>query len=262
MRRLKLRPTDSDIASWHRRLSPLTHQIIISGDLNEDPALAKAQLAEWQTAGITHILDTRDEWTDEKFVAEHAPDITYGWFGTHDDGTRQPDHWFDDGLAFALEALVSPNAVLLVHCHLGINRGPSMAYRILLGLRWNPAQALDTIRTARPIAGIRYADDALNHYRHANTLRRSRVLERRESEKGPGRECRPEWQLSTAHISPATQEGSTKVANDKCQTYRNRKSETPVRDWPKNLQRERYRTLTGHEPTNADMGMVLDPNLL
>jgi hypothetical protein len=173
MRTLKPTPTWSDIASWHRRLSPITNQLIISGDLNEDPALATVQLAEWQQAGITHILDTREEWTDEAFVAEHAPDITYGWFGTHDNGTPQPDQWFADGLAFALEALATPNAVLLVHCHMGINRGPTMGYRILLELGWNPDYALDAIRAARPIAEIRYQKDAINHCNRSNDRRRS-----------------------------------------------------------------------------------------
>ena len=173
MRRLNLRPIHSDIASWHRRLSPLTDQLIISGDLNEDPTLAKVQLTEWQQAGITHILDTREEWTDEAFVAEHTPDITYGWFGTHDNGTPQPDQWFTDGLAFALEALATPNAVLLVHCHMGINRGPSMAYRILLELGWNPDDAFDAIRAARPIANMRYQKDATNHHNRSNDRQRS-----------------------------------------------------------------------------------------
>jgi len=167
MRTLKLTPTYFDITRWHRRLSPLTNQLVISGDLNEDPTLATIQLAEWQHAGITHILDTREEWTDEAFVAEHAPEITYGWFGTHDNGTPQPDQWFDDGLAFAIEALQNPDAVLLVHCHMGINRGPSMAYRILLELGWHPEDAFETIRAARPIAEIRYEKDALNHYRRS-----------------------------------------------------------------------------------------------
>ena len=37
-----------------------------------------------------------------------------------------------------------------------------MAFAILLALGWNPADALDAIRTARPIAGIIYADQALD----------------------------------------------------------------------------------------------------
>lgn len=160
----------SDITLWHRRLCPVTHGIIISGDLAEDPDQAVRQLDRWQRAGITHVLDTRSEWSDEELVAEHAPDIVYGWVGTDDDGAAQPDSWFDDGLAFAVDALSHPDAVLLVHCHMGINRGPSMAYRILLESGWDPIEALDAIRQARPIVDIAYAADALGHYHRRHRI--------------------------------------------------------------------------------------------
>ena len=159
-----------DLTQWHRQLCPLTDGIIISGDLSEDPDQAVQQLDRWDQAGITHVLDTRLEWSDEELVAEHAPDIVYGWIGTDDDGNAQPDEWFDAGLAFSADALSSPDAVLLVHCHMGINRGPSMAYRILLESGWEPIEALDAIRDARPIADIGYAGDALNHYHRSHSV--------------------------------------------------------------------------------------------
>jgi protein-tyrosine phosphatase len=61
------------------------------------------------------------------------------------------------GLVFAETAFESPNGKLLVHCAMGINRGPSMAFRILLELGWEPLAALEAIRSARPIADIGYA---------------------------------------------------------------------------------------------------------
>ncbi len=159
-----------DMAQWHRQLCPVTDGIIISGDLSEDPDQAVRQLHGWQQAGITHVLDTRVEWSDEELVAEHAPDIVYGWIGTDDDGDTKPDEWFDAGLAFSSDALSDPDAVVLVHCHMGINRGPSMAYRILLESGWDPIDALDAIRDARPIADIGYAEDALNHYHRSHAV--------------------------------------------------------------------------------------------
>ena len=153
-----------DVAGWHRRLGILTDQIIISGDLSENPAEAAKQVDHWERVGITHVLDTRSEWSDKDLVADLSPGIVYGWIPTDDYGEPQPDTWFDDGVAFATEALVEPDAVVLVHCHMGINRGPSMAYRILLELGWDPIEALDAIRNARPIADIAYAGDALNHF--------------------------------------------------------------------------------------------------
>jgi dual specificity phosphatase 3 len=100
-------------------------------------------------------------------VAQHAPVIVYGWVGADDAGRPQADEWFDAGLEFATEALRGSEAVLLVHCHMGINRGPTMAYRILLERGVDPIEALDVIRSARPIADIGYAADALDHY-HRN----------------------------------------------------------------------------------------------
>lgn len=170
-----------DLDLWHRQLCPLTDGIVVSGDLSEDPDQAVQQLKRWQKAGITHVLDTRLEWSDEELVAEHAPDIVYAWIGTDDDGVAKPDEWFDAGLAFSSDALSDPDAVLLVHCHMGINRGPSMAYRILLESGWEPIAALDAIKEARPIADVGYAGDALNHYHRNHNIpapRRTRDWDR------------------------------------------------------------------------------------
>jgi protein-tyrosine phosphatase len=163
-------PLYGDTTYWHRRLCPIADQIVISGDLEEDEVRAIAQLRTWTDAGVTHILDTRSEWSDADLVADNAPEIVYGWIGTDDAGLPQSDEWFDAGVAFAKEALGDPGSVLLVHCHMGINRGPSMAYRVLLEQFWDPIDALDTIRDARPIAAIAYASDALDHYHRSHEI--------------------------------------------------------------------------------------------
>ena len=157
-------PWYSETTHWHRRLCPLTEQIVISGDLHENPERAVEQLHGWKEAGISHILDTRIEWSDAELVAENAPEMVYGWIGSDDAGLPQSDEWFDEGVAFALRALGDPGSIVLIHCHMGINRGPSMAYRVLLEYGWDAIEALDAIREARPIADIAYASDALDHY--------------------------------------------------------------------------------------------------
>jgi hypothetical protein len=43
-----------------------------------------------------------------------------------------------------------------------------MAFRILLESGWDPIDALQAIRDARPIADIAYATDALNHYHRSH----------------------------------------------------------------------------------------------
>ena len=82
-----------------------------------------------------------------------------------------PGEWFEDLTAWAVDALDDPDARLLVHCHMGVNRGPSAAFAILLALGWDPFDALDAIRDARPIAYIAYAEDVLawHHDRHGAT---------------------------------------------------------------------------------------------
>jgi dual specificity phosphatase 3 len=69
-----------------------------------------------------------------------------------------------------LEALDHPDAQLLAHCHMGTNRGPSIASAILLRTGMDPVAALTAIRAARPIAAIAYDGDALDWWnRAANT---------------------------------------------------------------------------------------------
>jgi dual specificity phosphatase 3 len=169
----------ANIEEWHRRLCPVTPQIIISGDLSDDISRALGQIDGWKRAGISHVLDTRIEWSDEDLVAQHAPDIVYGWIGADDAGLPQADEWFDAGLEFAVEALSDSEAILLVHCHMGINRGPTMAYRILLEDGHDPIEALEVIRSSRPIADIGYAADALDHYHRSHeTPQDTRVHDR------------------------------------------------------------------------------------
>ena len=140
----------------------VTTRVATGGDLPADEAGALADLADLTAAGITHVIDNRLEWNDEAFVAFHAPAVHYLHNGVDDAGQRMPDSWFDRGVAFALAALTDPKARVLAHCHMGINRGPSMTYAILLALGTDPVEAIDAIRRARPIAAVGYAEDALD----------------------------------------------------------------------------------------------------
>lgn len=160
---------------WHRRLCPVADWLVLSGDLHELRHRAEAQLENWRAAGITAIIDVREEWTDAELVAEVAPGLQYWHVGTHDDGSRQDDAWFDAGLDAYRAAMTEPGARLLVHCHMGINRGPSMGFRLLLEAGERPVAALEAIRRARPIAAIAYAGDAMDHFhRSTNAPRRAR----------------------------------------------------------------------------------------
>jgi hypothetical protein len=138
----------------------------LPSDLGEEAMLAG--LAEFQDAGITDILDNRIEWSDEQFIRTHAPNLGFLWNGADDVGQLMPDDWFDAGVGFALKALEDPGAQVLAHCHMGINRGPSMAFAILLGTGMDPVAALAAIREARPIAAIAYDGDALDWWHRAD----------------------------------------------------------------------------------------------
>ena len=92
---------------WQRRLSPVTPWLMLSGDLHHLRHRAEAQIETWRAAGITTVIDVREEWNDEDLVAELAPDLGYWHLGTHDDGVRQADAWFDSGLEAYREAIAA-----------------------------------------------------------------------------------------------------------------------------------------------------------
>lgn len=146
----------------HANASQVTPQLWVGGDLEtRSPTLALVQLNELGDAGITAIVDARLEWNDETWVAQAKPGIDYLWLGVDDAGQKMPDLWFDTGTDHVLAALNGGETVL-VHCHMGINRGPSMGFAAMLALGWDPIDALDRIRQCRPIAYVGYAEDALD----------------------------------------------------------------------------------------------------
>jgi protein-tyrosine phosphatase len=145
-------------------------------DLPERLDEALADIRAWQELGITHVVDNRMEWDDSELVTLHAPGIRYLHNGIDDIGQEMPDEWFDAGVGFVLAALSEPDTKVLVHCHMGINRGPSLAYASLLALDWDPIEAMTAIRSVRPIAAVGYAGDALDwHHRAWRVSRREQL---------------------------------------------------------------------------------------
>lgn len=141
--------------------SVVTPQLWVGGSLHTWRGLgAEEQLAELTSAGLTHVLDVRKEWSDEDWLRERAAGVEYLHLGVDDAGQRMRDEWFDEGTAFVSDALVSGDAKVLVHCHMGINRGPSMGFACLLTQGWEPVAALTAIHRARDIAWMDYAEDA------------------------------------------------------------------------------------------------------
>ncbi|MDQ3104215.1 MAG: dual specificity protein phosphatase family protein [Actinomycetota bacterium] len=150
----------------------VTPRLLVGGDLDYDDDHAAAQLAELVAVGVTHVVDVRIEHNDEDFVLSLAPELVYLHHGVDDVGQRIPAAWFEVGVDFAMAALGGrPDGVVLTHCHMGINRGPSLGFAVLLHQGWDPVDALDAIRGARPIAFVAYAEDALDwhHARRGST---------------------------------------------------------------------------------------------
>lgn len=144
----------------------VTDQLLVGGDLDtRDPDLAERQLGELVDAGLTHLVDCRVEWDDSDWVAERAPALQYRHHGMDDLGQAVPDAWFEEAVGWVLAALEDGGTVL-THCHMGINRGPSLGFAVLLAQGVDPVEALERIRVARPEAFAAYAEDALGwHHR-------------------------------------------------------------------------------------------------
>jgi dual specificity phosphatase 3 len=158
-------------------------QLATGGDLPQNQQDAVGVLQKWRSLGITHVVDNRFEWTDANLVAEHCPEIQYLHHGVDDAGQQMPDWWFGIGTEWVRGALQDPQAKVLVHCHMGINRGPSMAYACLLMLGHDPIEAMTMIRSARPIAAIGYAENALDwHHRTSGASRREQLADQQRLE--------------------------------------------------------------------------------
>lgn len=144
----------------------VAERLLVGGDLDtRDEDLATRQLGELVDVGLTHVVDCRIEWDDAAWVARRAPEVDYLHHGMDDAGQAVPDAWFDEAVGWVVEALDGGGTVL-AHCHMGINRGPSLGFAVLLALGVDPVEALERIRVARPEAYAAYADDALGwHHR-------------------------------------------------------------------------------------------------
>ncbi|MBV1777811.1 dual specificity protein phosphatase family protein [Paeniglutamicibacter sp. ABSL32-1] len=140
-------------------LNWVTNDLAVGGDLDGNDSVMVAQVLEIIDLGITHVVDLRIE--DDDTQIWEAAQISYLSVGTTDAaGHVVAPEVFDKGVRFARLAVRNGGKVL-AHCHMGINRGPSMGFAILLDRGHSPIEAFDMIRAARPQAFIAYAQDAL-----------------------------------------------------------------------------------------------------
>jgi dual specificity phosphatase 3 len=143
----------------HANATLITDFLAVGGDLHESTARAVVEAVEIaDTALVTHVLDVRLE--AEETLWDRIPEVEYRWDGIDDAGQRVPSAWFERNTAWA-DSAIEAGGTVLTHCHMGINRGPSAGYAILLRRGWDPVEAIDLIRAARPQAHVAYAEDAL-----------------------------------------------------------------------------------------------------
>ncbi len=129
------------------------------GDFGLLPGRARRLADEAVRQGVTLVVDLRIE--DDDADLWHGTGVRYLRVGTDDaEGHHIPAGLFDEVVA-AVRTATAAGGRSLVHCHMGVNRGPSAAYAVLLDRGHGPVQAWNLIRRARPQAAIYYAMDAL-----------------------------------------------------------------------------------------------------
>lgn len=140
-------------------LSWLTEHLATGGDLSFDPDEAIEQVADIQAQGVTLIIDLREEADDMALWRDLG--MQYVYLPTTDaHGHHVPEGLFHFAVAAAKKEIENGGRVF-VHCHMGVNRGPSAAYAILLDQGMGITEAFDLIVENRPQAGLAYAVDAL-----------------------------------------------------------------------------------------------------
>ncbi len=146
-------------------------RLLVGGDLDLfDNEKAVRQRDELLQAGVTHVVDCRIEWDDA--AAWRGTGATYTRAPIDDAGQRVPAAWFEAEVGRILGWLEDPDAVVLTHCHMGVNRGPSLGFAVLLGLGLEPVEALRSLQEARPVASAYYAEDAVLWWAERNGLGR------------------------------------------------------------------------------------------
>jgi hypothetical protein len=157
------RRPESPATIW-RQICWVNDQLAVSGDLPYNRTAAEAQLRVWEAEGITDVFDMRGEADDSAFIHSHSDQVTSHWFGVDDNGGKRNDAWFVSFVTKARQILQDPTRKVLVHCHMGVNRGPSALFAVMVATGWNHLDALRQIRNVRPIAGLIYAPDAVRWF--------------------------------------------------------------------------------------------------
>ena len=138
----------------------VTDLLATGGDLAHHAEHAAAQAKDIMDQGVELVIDVRQEANDALLWKELG--VAYLHLPTDDrEGHHIPTELFDKAVK-AAEAFMARGQKVLAHCHMGINRGPSVAYGILLAQGHDDIPAFDLVREKRPVSAVLYAEDALS----------------------------------------------------------------------------------------------------
>lgn len=130
------------------------------GDLGFHPDTMIERARYIANSGFGYVVDLREEADDEELWEALGADLTYTHVPTDDRiGHHIPAHVFDTVVGIGRIAR-HQDVPMLVHCHMGINRGPSAAFAVLLDVGYRREVAYNMVSAARPEAGLYYAMDA------------------------------------------------------------------------------------------------------
>ena len=163
-------------------ITKLTDLIWIGGDTDPDQSVAAKQIDDiLNRTNIVTVLDLRLEWNDMPLWNKCDPTgrAYYKWLGTDDDGMDLSPEWWEMALDFLHHQLLVHERPTLIHCHMGVNRAPSLAGLAMVALHgWEPIPAWWAIREARPMAwayylpnGYRWLAEEDNYYLWAKTTK-------------------------------------------------------------------------------------------
>lgn len=140
-------------------ISWITDNLATGGDLSFNDNKAAIQWKQLLDENLALVIDTRQEADDALLWANS--EVEYLHLPTNDAyGHTIPSEHFDAAVAAAIPVLEAGGRVF-IHCHMGVNRGPSTAFAVMLAQGIPGPKAFDMIRKARPQAGLYYAMDAL-----------------------------------------------------------------------------------------------------
>ena len=78
-------------------------------------------------------------------------------FSTDDNGDDLSNLWWDDALTLLHDKLVVREKPTLIHCHMGVNRAPSLAGVVLVAFyNYHPSIVWKMLRSCRPMAWAYY----------------------------------------------------------------------------------------------------------